>query len=245
LAYIGIHRYATVVIGSKSAKIHRDTSGYIGIHRSMYLCNFPQCTPVETVRHFLTSCPVLLGAYTFRHDNIVKLLAARMVELGLQIVNSCKHDIRDAGLAPALAWLGVGLHYKPDLVAYDSINNVAWVVEVTVCWEDSYHERVAGKTERYEDVCAVLSDAGWTVHMLPVVVGARASIHQRLAAALRTPRTKTGPGLGFGKLVADGLLGDIVRGVIEDTVWLWSVRADPIEARKYRVARDAAPSAKV
>ncbi len=74
---------------------------------------------------------------------------------------------------------------RPDMVLWSPTAKLAYVVELTVPWEDGVEEAYERKKNRYSDLAAEASQNGWKSTIYPVEVGCRGFVAASTISLLR------------------------------------------------------------
>ena len=113
---------------------------------------------------------------------------------------------------------------RPDLVLWSASIKKAYIIELTVPWEESMEEAYERKHLRYSELAAEARHRGWSTEVRPVEVGCRGFV-----------------GTSVTKLLRDlGVRGQNQRAAIKaaseaaqrSSQWLWLKRNDPSWAPK-------------
>ncbi len=67
---------------------------------------------------------------------------------------------------------------RPDMVLWSPTTKLAYVVELTVPWEDGVEEAYERKKNKYSDLAAEASQNGWKTSIFPVEVGCRGFVNR-------------------------------------------------------------------
>lgn len=149
-----------------------------------------ECQAKGTLRHILSNCPMSLGRYTWRHNQVLKVFCKYVTEK-CEYANAGGENkdkiVRKKGLGNSAEWkvrcdltdqLSMPQHIvitnqRPDLIIWSDIEKTIILMELTVPWEEnlSYaHER---KLSRYDDLVAQCQARGWNCELFAVEVGCR------------------------------------------------------------------------
>ena len=107
---------------------------------------------------------------------------------------------------------------RPDLVIWSQSTRTCVVAELTVCWEENFHqahERKEGKRD-YVDLIRLGRQNGWTISYFPVEVGARGVLSDSLQAFLRF--------MGLSRRKATDASDSIGRTSLQASYTLWLSR---------------------
>ena len=74
---------------------------------------------------------------------------------------------------------------RPDLVFWSNSCLLAYIIELTVPWEDAIEEAYERKKLRYSNLAAEAEDRGWKIRVRPVEVGCRGFVASTTAKLLR------------------------------------------------------------
>lgn len=93
---------------------------------------------------------------------------------------------------------------RPDLLIYQKINKVIWIVEGAVCLDWKIHEREREKYEKYLELKAYLEtiNEGWCVKILPLVIGVFGTYSHKLVDTIE----KSG-------MIADGKIPSLMTNL--------------------------------
>ncbi len=73
----------------------------------------------------------------------------------------------------------------PDMVLWSPTTKLAYVVELTVPWEDGVEEAYERKNNKYSDLAAEASQNGWKTSIFPVEVGCRGFVATSTTSLLK------------------------------------------------------------
>ncbi|KAK0151659.1 hypothetical protein N1851_007037 [Merluccius polli] len=76
------------------------------------------------------------------------------------------------------------------MVLWSPTTKLAYVVELTVPWEDGVEEAYERKKNKYSDLAAEASQNGWKTNIFPVEVGCRGFVATSTTGLLRKIRVK-------------------------------------------------------
>ncbi|CAC5414709.1 unnamed protein product [Mytilus coruscus] len=186
------------------------------------LIDDPTCTLCKdkpaTLQHVLSSCQVALkdGRYTWRHDSVLKTIAARLdiirrkkrkVKKNIIFVNFVKagesKDNTPEGLgilATATDWQFTAdiqqrmsfpaeieaTSLRPDMVLWSQGTRQTVLLELTVPWEERMDEAHERKMAKYQQLVEDCQQRGWRTRCFAIEVGYRGFAGQTVWQALRT-----------------------------------------------------------
>ena len=123
-----------------------------------------------------------------------------------------------ADLESALVFPVVPTKLRPDMIVWNEEEKVMKIIELTVSWETNIDDAYNRKNVRYENLCNLCEDEGWTTDCLPIEVGARGYVGRRIPALL----TK----LGFNSKEKNELIREIQSTAEKTSFWIWLKRED-------------------
>ncbi|KAL0186294.1 hypothetical protein M9458_017964, partial [Cirrhinus mrigala] len=74
---------------------------------------------------------------------------------------------------------------RPDIVLWSNSCQLAYIIELTVPWEDALEEAFEHKKLRYSNIAAEAENKGWKIRVRPVEVGCRGFVASTTAKLLR------------------------------------------------------------
>ncbi|XP_019217589.1 uncharacterized protein LOC109203016 [Oreochromis niloticus] len=113
---------------------------------------------------------------------------------------------------------------RPDLVLWSNTQKLAYVIELTVPWEEAIEEAFECKKLRYANLAAEAEDRGWKIKVRPVEVGCRGFATSTTAKLLRE--------IGIRGQAQRQAIRELVNTAERTSHWLWLKRADITWAAK-------------
>lgn len=107
---------------------------------------------------------------------------------------------------------------RPDVVLWSTSMRTVIMVELTVPWEEGMEAAFERKKEKYTDLTAVCSQAGWRAVTYPVEVGCRGYTGTSTQWLLRS--------LGITGSKLRKALKDLAEEAEQGSFWLWPRRKD-------------------
>ncbi|KAL3972475.1 transcription factor E2F4/5 [Sarotherodon galilaeus] len=105
----------------------------------------------------------------------------------------------------------------PDLVLWSNSQKLAYVIELTVSWEEA-NEAFECKKLRYANLVAEAEDRGWKIKVRPVEVGCRGFVASTTAKRLRE--------IGIRGQAQRQAIKELANTAERTSHWLWLKRAD-------------------
>lgn len=206
-----------------------------GAEEPCHLCS----SPTPGLKHILSSCKAALaqGRYRWRHDKVLRKLAEvlemRRLEVNRASVPSsqawiqfvrqgaqCSTSTCSTLLSPGGEWqlrANPSSPLRPDML-WSVPARVVILVELTVPWEEEMEAAYERKKERYADLVAACSQAGWRAFTFLVEVGCRGFIGTSTQQLLKT--------LGFTGQVRKQAMQHPAQEAEQGSFWLWLRRKD-------------------
>ena len=214
----------------------------------------PKCklckSHIATLEHVLSACTTALkdGRYTWRHDRILKVIAARLdsvrrnskkLKKGPTFVNFVREGekkeskVEGTGvMATATDWQMradvnqrlefpseiVSTPLRPDIVIWSRETRQVILLELTVPWEERIEEAHERKRSKYQELVEDCQSRSWKTWCLPVEVGARGFAGQSLWRSLRT--------LGVIGATRRKLITEVCREAEMSSQWIWRKREE-------------------
>jgi hypothetical protein len=111
---------------------------------------------------------------------------------------------------------------RPDIVFWSPTLRTAFLVELTVPWEDSVEEAYERKRLKYSELAADAEQRGWKVRIYPVEVGCRGFVGRSSVRFLKD--------LGMRGQALQQIVKSLSNAAEEASRWLWLKRKDSIWA---------------
>ncbi|KAL4000609.1 polycystin 1L2 [Sarotherodon galilaeus] len=113
---------------------------------------------------------------------------------------------------------------RPDLVLWFNSQKRAYVIELTVAWEEAIEEAFEHRKLRYANLAAEAEDRGWKIKVRPVEVGCRGFVASTTAKLLKE--------IGIRGQAQRQAIRDLANTAERTSQWLWLKRADITWAAK-------------
>ncbi len=113
---------------------------------------------------------------------------------------------------------------RPDMVLWSPTTKLAYVVELTVPWEEGVEEAYERKNNKYSDLAAEASQNGWKTNIFPVEVGCRGFVATSTTSLLRK--------IGVKGRSLQQAIKSISSAAEKSSNWLWIKRKDSIWAAR-------------
>ncbi len=113
---------------------------------------------------------------------------------------------------------------RPDMVLWSPKTKLAYVVKLTVPWEDGVEEAYERKNHKYSDLAAEASQNGWKTSIFPVEVGCRGFVATSTTSLLRK--------IGVKGRSLQQAIKSISSAAEKSSNWLWIKRKDSIWAAR-------------
>ena len=207
------------------------------------------CSGVATLRHILSGCKVSLaqGRYTWRHNQVLKCLAAGIEsrrqqvnaegshKKGIQFVREGEKSKRavksrsttqeakdwqmlvDVGGKLVVPQEIVTTNLRPDIVYWSTSQQVVYFIELTVPWESSLEEAYERKKLKYEELRLEAEQKGWRARVFPVEVGCRGFVGRSVISLLGE--------LGVGGKNLRKTVREMSEEAARTSNWIWMRRA--------------------
>ncbi|RXN24825.1 hypothetical protein ROHU_021965 [Labeo rohita] len=107
---------------------------------------------------------------------------------------------------------------RPDIVIWSTTTKSVIMAELTVPWEDGIEAAFERKKEKYADLAAACTQAGWRAYTFPVEVGCRGFTGTSTQRFLKT--------LGVRGHKLQKALKDLAEEAEQGSFWLWLRRKD-------------------
>ena len=107
---------------------------------------------------------------------------------------------------------------RPDMVLWSNSCQLAYIIELTVPWEDALEEAFERKKLRYSNLAAEAEDNGWRVKVRPVEVGCRGFVASTMAKLLRE--------VGVRGQAHRQAIKELAKTAETTSHWLWLKRND-------------------
>ena len=132
--------------------------------------NCPLCGEKQTLVHILNCCKVARDGrrYNTRHDAILTEIKSTISD----------HTAPSARLSADLGSYLFPQHIvatdlRPDIVCWDDLFRRIVLVELTVCFETSFHLAAERKSAKYEDMVVRARSSGYEAQLITLQVGSR------------------------------------------------------------------------
>ncbi|KAL3983720.1 WAS protein family, member 3 [Sarotherodon galilaeus] len=113
---------------------------------------------------------------------------------------------------------------RPDLVLWYNSPKLAYIIELTVPWEEAFEEAFERKKLRYANLAAEAENRGWKIKVHPVEVGCRVLVASTTAKLLRE--------IGIRGQAQRQAIRELANTAERTSHWLWLKRADITWAAK-------------
>ena len=107
---------------------------------------------------------------------------------------------------------------RPDMVLWSMAAKLAYVVELTVPWEEGVEEAYERKKTKYSDLAAEASQNGWKTLIFPVEVGSRGYV--------ATSTTRLLKKMGLRGRSLQQAIKSVSQAAEKSSNWLWIKRKD-------------------
>ena len=107
---------------------------------------------------------------------------------------------------------------RPDMVLWSKAAKLAYVVELTVPWEEGVEEAYERKKLKYSDLAAEASQNGWKTLIFPVEVGSRGYVATSTTSLLRK--------MGVRGRSLQQAIKAVSNAAEKSSNWLWIKRKD-------------------
>ncbi|KAK2831157.1 hypothetical protein Q7C36_016243 [Tachysurus vachellii] len=160
----------------------------------------PLCPSLATLKHILVGCKTSLaqGRYTWRHNQVLKCLAAvfesqrtsanvhppPIIQVAANTICSGGMGLEAAGRLCFPAEIAA-INLRPDLVLWSASLKLVYIIELTVPWESAVEEAYELKKLRYAELATDAQQQGWNVKVHPVEVGCRGFVATSTSRLLR------------------------------------------------------------
>ena len=135
------------------------------------------CNATGTLHHVLNNCQAMLNRYSWRHDNILKIILSR-----IKADKSCKNrqvyadmegETVNGGTIPPSILPTV---QRPDICYFDQDKKQVVIIELTVPFETNIRDAHNRKEDRYAGLLHDLQVAGWRPKLICLEIGSRGLI---------------------------------------------------------------------
>ena len=113
----------------------------------------------------------------------------------------------------------VSTNLRPDLVLWSPSTKTAYIIELTVPWENSVEEAYERKKLRYSELAAEAKQRGWNTKVYPVEVGCRGFVASSTIRLLRE--------LGSHGQALRRTIRAVSEAAERSSQWIWLKRKDP------------------
>lgn len=140
--------------------------------KSTPLC--PLCGEHQTLLHVLNACKTALHLrrYNERHDRILSELHTT-IKQNLPPSTSITSDLEDYRFPHHI----VSTDLRPDIVCWDELQKIMWLVELTIPYETGFQAAANRKQEKYLDLQESVERAGYKSHIITIEVGSRGLVN--------------------------------------------------------------------
>ena len=175
----------------------------------------PLCGERQTLIHVLNNCRVALDLHRYnpRHDSVLNILADTIKEkLPTSIHFSADLD-SDYNFPQHITPTDLRL----DIVWWDDEKKVLRILEITIPFETTLNDAAERKETRYEELVQSAQQAGYTIALITIEVGARGVPHMTGFQMLKHELLLT-------KIEFSLLLYQVSRKAIEGSFRTWGSR---------------------
>ena len=208
-----------------------------------------RCGATGTMRHILSHCPLALERYTWRHNEVLKVIVSSLSDK-LEKFNEGVLPVREKSI-PVFHkegkyvlkrktvkeidtnWVGPWsieadlsgnfvfplLHtaLRPDIVIYKE--DVAILLELTVCWEDNFDAAENRKQDRYAELIERCIDAGYKAECHHIGIGCRGYVTKAFTSLLRRR-------FAFTSKEISCMVNQLQHTAERCSYWIWLKRDD-------------------
>lgn len=107
---------------------------------------------------------------------------------------------------------------RPDMVLWSKAAKLAYVMELTVPWEEGVEEAYERKKTKYSDLAAEASQNGWKTLIFPVEVGSRGYVATSTTSLLKK--------MGVRGRSLQQAIKSVSNAAEKSSHWLWIKRKD-------------------
>ena len=134
----------------------------------------PLCGEQQTLLHVLNACKTALHLrrYNERHDRILSELHTT-IKQNLPPSTSITSDLEDYRFPHHI----VSTDLRPDIVCWDELQKIMWLVELTIPYETGFQAAANRKQEKYLDLQESVERAGYKSHIITIEVGSRGLVN--------------------------------------------------------------------
>ena len=210
------------------------------------------CGKRATLEHILASCEKALQKYTWRHNQVLKVVAVAVekqchrpksntaarqefVKEGERRKVYQVQDVRPKVSAQGEWNLRVDLdralsfpHHiamttqRPDMVLWSDKLKVVLIAELTVPWESNMQWAFERKLARYTELKGLCEDRGWICHVYPIEVGCRGFVGSSTVRFLSD--------IGVTTAARKPILKQLQEAAESASAWIWKKREAPYQS---------------
>ena len=137
-------------------------------------CNLCNCT--GTLHHVLNNCERMLDRYTWRHNNILRIILKNIKNASnntIKVYADIEGESINGGTIPPNI---IPTQHKPDICYIDSKNKNIIIIELTVPFETNIDKAHQRKQDKYASLIHDITATGWKSKLVCIEIGSRGLI---------------------------------------------------------------------